>query len=188
MMKIPKWICIKCEQTFTRKWNAFRHCDNKHGAIFESVIHFREYLMNRPNFQSSLILNNTLNFNQLPYQQNRNFQDKRINPHTDTLSKPIDGYISDEKLLYNTMNELAPMYEELENLLSNMPEPNRLRILGGIASQAICSDNPVIFMNTQLKAWRNATVCNRMINNSSVFLGFNKQFTKDHLKMGIKKR
>ena len=125
MMKIPKWICIKCEQTFTRKWNAFRHCDNKHGAIFESVIHFREYLMNRPNSQSSLIPNNTLNFNQLPYQQNRNFQDKRINPHTDTLSNPIDGYTSDEKLLYNTMNELAPMYEELENLLSNMPEPNR---------------------------------------------------------------
>ena len=188
MMKIPKWICIKCEQTFTRKWNAFRHCNNKHGAIFESVIHFREYLMNRPNSQSSLIPNNALNFNQLPYQQNRNFQDKRINPHTDTLSKPIDGYTSDEKLLYNTMNELAPMYEELENLLSNMPEPNRLGILGGIVSQAIYSDNPVVFMNTQLKTWRNATVCNRMINNSSVFLGFNKQFTKDYLKMGIKKR
>ena len=188
MMKIPKWICIKCEQTFTRKWNAFRHCDNKHGAIFESVIHFREYLMNRPNFQSSLIPNNTLNFNQLPYQQNRNFQDKRINPHTDTLSNPIDDYTSDEKLLYNTMNELAPMYEELENLLSNMPEPNRVGILGGIVSQAIYSNNPVVFMKTQLKAWRNATVCNRMINNSSVFLGCNKQLTKHHLKMGIKKR
>lgn len=85
MMKIPKCICIKCEQTFTRKWNAFRHCNNKHGAIFESVIHFREYLMNRPKSQSSLIPNNALNFNQLPYQQNRNFQDKRIDPHTDTL-------------------------------------------------------------------------------------------------------
>ncbi|MGZ5489849.1 MAG: hypothetical protein ACXW2E_05945 [Nitrososphaeraceae archaeon] len=144
--------------------------------------------MNRLNSQSFLIPNNALNFNQLPYQQNRNFQDKRINPHTDTLSNPIDGYTSDEKLLYNTMNELAPMYEELENLLSNMPEPNRLGILGGIVSQAIYSDNPIFFMNTQLKKWRNATVCNRMINNSSVFLGFNKQFTKDYLKMGIKKR
>ncbi|MGZ5485083.1 MAG: hypothetical protein ACXWFB_04125 [Nitrososphaeraceae archaeon] len=144
--------------------------------------------MNRPNSQSSSIPNNALNFNQLPYQQNRNFQDKRINPHTGTPSNPIDGYTSDEKLLYNTMNELAPMYEELENLLSNMPEPNRLGILGGIVSQAIYSDNPIFFMNTQLKKWRNATVCNRMINNSSVFLGFNKQFTKDYLKMGIKKR
>ncbi len=86
------------------------------------------------------------------------------------------------------MNELAPKYEELENLLSPMPEPNRLRILGGIVSQAICSDNPVAFMNTQLKKWRNATICNRMISNSSVFLGMNKQFTKEYLKMGIKKR
>ena len=69
-----------------------------------------------------------------------------------------------------------------------MPEPNRLRILGVIVTQANYSDNPVVFMNTQLKAWRNATVCNRMINNSSVFLGCNRQLTKHHLKMGIKKR
>jgi hypothetical protein len=67
-----------------------------------------------------------------------------------------------------------------------MPEPNRLGILGGIVSQAIYSDNPIVFMNTQLKTWRKATVCNRMIN-SSIFLGFDKQFTKDYLKMGIKK-
>ncbi len=44
-----------------------------------------------------------------------------------------------------------------------MPESNRLGILGGIVSQAIYSDNPIVFMNTQLKTWRNATVCNRMI-------------------------
>ena len=90
---------IKCEQTFNRKWNAFRHCNNKHGAIFESVVHFREYLMNRPNFQSFLIPNNALNFNQLPINKNRNFQDKCINPHIDTLSNPIDDYTSDETLL-----------------------------------------------------------------------------------------
>jgi hypothetical protein len=115
-MKIPKWICIKCEQTFTRKWDAFRHCNNKHGTILDSFIQFREYLMNRPNSQLSLIPNNALNFNQQSDQQNRYFQEKNINPHTDTLSKPIDGYTSDEKL-YNTMFELAPMYEELEILL-----------------------------------------------------------------------
>ena len=39
------------------------------------------------------------------------------------------------------MNELDPMYEKLENLLSNMLEPNRPGILGGIISQAIYSDN-----------------------------------------------
>ena len=92
----------------------------------DSVIQFREYLTNRPNSQLSFTPNNALNFNQLPYQQNWNFQDKCINPHTDTISNPIDDYTSNEKLLYNAMNELTPKYEELENLLSPMPEPNRL--------------------------------------------------------------
>jgi hypothetical protein len=86
------------------------------------------------------------------------------------------------------MDELAPKYEELENLLSYMPEPKRRGILGGIVSRAIYSDNPVAFINTQLKKWRNATVGNRMISNSSVFLGYNEQLTKEYLKMGIKKR
>ena len=34
------------------------------------------------------------------------------------------------------MFELALKYEELENLLSNMPEPKRLEILGDIVSQS----------------------------------------------------
>ena len=64
-------------------------------------------------------------------------QDKRITPHTYAIPNLIDGYISDEKLLYNTMNEIAPVYEELENLLLNVPEPNKLGILEIIVSQAI---------------------------------------------------
>ena len=36
--------CIQCEQTFTRRGNAFRHCNNKHDTTFDSVIQFREYL------------------------------------------------------------------------------------------------------------------------------------------------
>jgi len=100
--------------------------------------------MKRPNSQSFLIPNNALNFNQLPYQQNRNFQDKRINSYTDTISNLIDDYTSNEKLLYKIMNELAPMYEELENLPSNILEPNRLGILGGIISQAIYSESIMV--------------------------------------------
>jgi hypothetical protein len=65
------------------------------------------------------------------------YQDKRITPHTYAIPNPIDDYISDEKLLYNTMNEIAPVYEELENLLLNVPEPNKLGILEIIVSQAI---------------------------------------------------
>ena len=53
------------------------------------------------------------------------FKLKRINPHTDTISNTIDNYTSPEKLLNNTMIELAPKYEEIENLLSHMPEPKK---------------------------------------------------------------
>ena len=41
-----------------------------------------------------------------------------------------------------TNNELAPMYEELENLPSNMLEPNRLGILGGIG---IITERDVVY-------------------------------------------
>ena len=83
--------CIQCEQTFTRRGNAFRHCNNKHDTTFDSVIQFREYLKNKTTSQSFLIPNNASDFNQLSYQQNWNFQAKRINPHTDTISNTIDN-------------------------------------------------------------------------------------------------
>jgi len=85
------------------------------------------------------------------------------------------------------MKEIAPKYEEIENLLSHMPEPSRRVILGCIVSLAIESYNPVAFINTHLKIWRNATVCSKMISNASVFLGLNEQLTKEHLKRLIKK-
>lgn len=85
------------------------------------------------------------------------------------------------------MDELAPKYEEIENLLSPRPEQLRRKILGRIVSQAIYSDHPVAFIDTNLKKLRNAIVVNRMIKNVSVFHGFNEQFTKEYLKSGIKK-
>ena len=171
MIRITKWICIQCEQTFTRRGNAFRHGNNKHDTTFDSVIQFREYLKNKTTSQSFLIPNNASDFNQLSYQQNWNFQAKRINPHTDTISNTIDNYTSPEKLLYNTMIELAPKYEEIENLLSHMPEPKKASDSWKYCESSYGSYNLVIFMNTQLKIWRNATVCNRMIKNVSVFSG-----------------
>ena len=187
-MKIPKWICIKCEHTFTRRWNASRHCKNKHGTILDSIIKFREYLMNRPNYQLALTKDKVSGFNQLPYQQNWNIQDKRLNPYTNTISNPIDDSTSEEKLLYNTLDELAPKYEEIENLLSSIPEKLRPTILGGIVNQAIYSDNPIAFIDTRLKKLRrNKPVIKRMIKNVSVLYGCDEQFTKEYLKIGIKK-
>ena len=38
----------------------------------------------------------------------------------------------------------------------------------------------------QLKDWRTAKFYNRMLDDASVFLGINKQLTKEYLKMGLK--
>jgi hypothetical protein len=46
-MKTPKYICSKCRQPFTRRWNANRHCNNKHYGGIENIISFTEYIMNQ---------------------------------------------------------------------------------------------------------------------------------------------
>ena len=56
-MKTPKWICATCKQPFTRRWNANRHCSNKHSGFFENIISFTDYIIyNRQD--SSIQLNN----------------------------------------------------------------------------------------------------------------------------------
>ena len=46
-MKTPRYICSKCRQPFTRRWNANRHSNNKHYGGIENIISFTEYIMNQ---------------------------------------------------------------------------------------------------------------------------------------------
>ena len=89
-------------------------------------------------------------------------------------------------MLSNTLDKIAPKYEEIGNLLSHVPEPKKTQILGGIISRAIVSDNPIKFITSQLKVLQKAKFYNKMLDDASVFLGFNKQSTKEYLKMGLK--
>jgi hypothetical protein len=91
-----------------------------------------------------------------------------------------------EELLSNTLDKIAPKYEEIRNLLSHIPEPKKTQILGGIISNAFYADNPIRYINNQLKNLRKAKFYNRMLDDASVFLGFDKQSTKEYLKMGLK--
>lgn len=128
--------------------------------------------------------------NQLPYQENLFFPDKSTSPsiHQDLGSTPgtIDDFTKREILFSNILDKIAPKYEEIGNLLSHIPEPKRTKILGGILSRALCSDNPINFINKQLKDIRKAKFYNRMLDDASVFLGIDKQSTKEYLKMGLK--
>ena len=54
-MKTPRWICAKCRQPFTRRWNAYRHSNNKHFGSIEDIISFTEFTIN--GVDSSIPLN-----------------------------------------------------------------------------------------------------------------------------------
>lgn len=193
-MKSPKWICNICKQPLTRKWNAKRHCNTKHDGIFDSIISFREYLtMTTTKIYPILPNQNVYSYkinNQLPYQENLFFQDKARIPSIGPDLRPTQDTKNDftkrEELLSNTLDKIAPKYEEIRNLLSHIPEPKKTQILGGIISNAFYADNPIRYINNQLKNLRKAKFYNRMLDDASVFLGFDKQSTKEYLKMGLK--
>jgi hypothetical protein len=187
MMKTPKWICNNCKQTFTRRWNAERHCNNIHDGVIDYIIYFRDYLRQTVNSQLPQNPYGSLtdDTNQLPYHKTLSIQSKRINSHIQSISHDSKSNLTKEKLLYVTMNDLATRYEELENLLSHLPEQNRRWILGGIISRAIYSENPVTFINKELRSWRKAKLYDNMLNNVSIFLGYDKLRTIEFLKMGI---
>jgi uncharacterized protein YeeX (DUF496 family) len=154
-----------------------------------------------PNVYSYKIIKNN---NQLPNQEEKLFflQDKStttIIPTTSIGSPPdlrsstqeekdtkVDDFIKREMMLSNTLDKIAPKYEEIKNLLSHVPEPNKTQILGGIISNALVSDNPIRYINNQLKDLRKAKLYSRMLDDASVFLGIDNQATKEYLKMGLK--
>ncbi len=128
----------------------------------------------------------TVVINQLPYQETPSIQSKHLNQYTKPISHNSKSNLTNENLLYVTMNDLATRYEELENLLSPMPEQNMRWILGGIISRAIYSENPVTFISMELRSWRKAKQNDNMLSNASIFLGFDKLRTIEYLKMGLK--
>ena len=138
---------------------------------------------------SSYKINNN---NQLSDQENLLLQDKlipRIEPYRRRTTKEdttADDFTKREILLSNMLDKIAPKYEEIRNLLSHIPEPNKTRILGGIISSALYADNPIRYINNQLKDLRKTKFYNMMLNDASIFLGFDKQSTKEYLKMGLK--
>ena len=90
-MKTPRYICSKCREPFTRRWNANRRCNNKHYGEIENIISFTEYIMNQ---KDSIPLNGHSEYNS-SHQANVNnhiFFDKSIftdNLNSTTLTDPM---------------------------------------------------------------------------------------------------
>jgi len=191
-MKTPKWICEKCQQTFTRRWNADRHYNNKHDGTLYSVILFREYLASKGNNKFLRLPDKySENANQIPDPKNLSFQGKTnplLEPQFESSIDPIEDYLDKEILLANKLDKVAPQYQQLENLLSHIPEPNRRSILGSILTRALNSESSVAFIHNQLEGFRRAKTRNRMLDDISASLSLNKNMTKQFLKMGLKSK
>lgn len=184
-MRIPKWICEICKQTFSRRWNANRHCKNQHGGTPNAVMSFnffatRNTLSCRENSNTLQNIRSS-SYNDIYFQNNLPFHATQ-----DIKSNEFANYLEKDAMLYDRLEELAPKYKEIEEILTGWPEGNKRWLLGFILISAVTSDNPSDFISSKLKNWRKAKTCNIMLNDAAICLGVNKNLAKDLLKLIVK--
>lgn len=169
-MKNPNYICAKCKLPFTRKWNAIRHCNNKHSGI------------NQKDFASSL---NGFNHHSIN-KKNQTFYDNPVSINSKSTPPsldPFEKFIENELLPYKLLEQLGPNYEEIQRLLDFMPEPNRKILISCILSIAIISNNPLETMSIQLQNLRKNKTTNMMFNDLKSSYGLDNTSMKEFLKL-----
>jgi hypothetical protein len=194
-MKTPRWICATCRQPFTRRWNANRHCNNKHFGRIKNIISFTEYMTKITN--SSIVLNCSSyeDKNSYPHPINVKkqllFFDNQISANNNnlplnTIADPFDVFLDRELSSYKLLEQLGPKYEEMRHVLDCVPEPTRTKLLGNALSSAINSNNPIETMNKKLTDLRKAKSNVMMLNDLASYYGIDKASTKEFLKLKSK--
>lgn len=116
--------------------------------------------------------------NQITYQKNLSFKEKTNSLFYTNFkissSNSNEDYMDKEIRLFDTLDKLAPHYQQLENLLSHLPQSNRASILGPILNTALNDENPIAFINSQLEGFRRARTRNRMLDDISKSYGWDK--------------
>jgi hypothetical protein len=189
-MKTPKYICAKCRQPFTRRWNANRHCNNKHFGEIENIISFTEYIVNRPD---SILPNSSYeNNNSHPINaKNQLFYDQQISSNNlpfNTIADPFDKFIENELLPYKLLEPLSLVYEEMRHLLDSFPAPQKQILLRNALFSAINSENPVKTMHNKLKEYRKSKTTVMMLNDLASKYGQDKEYIKELLKLKFKQK
>jgi hypothetical protein len=188
-MKTPRYICSKCRQPFTRRWNAYRHSNNKHFGSIENIVSFTDYLMNQKDSSNLLNAYSEGNNSHPSNVKNQIFFDKSISPNnlqSRTLTDPFDYAIERELFPYELLAQLGPKYEEMRHILESVPEPSRKIMLGNALSSAINSDNPKETMNKKLINYRKAKTGEMMLNDLAAVFGQDKAFIKEYLRLKFK--
>ena len=185
-MKIPKWICSKCNQPFTRRWNANRHCNIKHSGRIENITSFTEHVMNSPNSQYN-IRSDYFYQNNIPSLDVKKqlFNNKSIDTNysqSNTLNNPLDDANGFKLLSYQLLDQLAPSYEEMQRILDRVPEDTKKKIVSYALFTAISSNNPRDSIQNQVNSLRKNKNRVMMINDLSLVYGPNTEYTKELLK------
>ena len=170
-MKTPKYVCARCKLPFSRKWNAMRHCNNKHSGVIENIVSFTEFVINH---KDSASYSNGF-INQYPL-KNQSFYDSSStinNTSSNTLQDLFNKILETELSPYEILQPLGPKYEEIRRILEYLPEPTRKIILGSILSTAINSSNPLETMYSQFDDLRKNNTNLMMFNDLKSFYGFN---------------
>jgi hypothetical protein len=184
-MKIPKWICSKCNQPFTRKWNANRHCNIKHSGRIENIISFTEHVMNSPNLQYNVRLDSFSQNNSHLLNVKTRLYNNKLNEMNYSQSNTLNNSLYDangSKLSYELFDQLGPAYEEMQRILDGVPEDTKKRILSFALFRAISSTNPRASIQNQLNSLRKNKNRMMMIDDLSLVYGPNRKYAKELLK------
>jgi len=185
-MKIPKWICSKCNQPFTRRWNTNRHCNIKHSGRIENITSFTEHVMNSPNLQYKFRLDSfSQNNNHLSDVKTRLYNDKSNDMNyslANTLNNSLYDANGSKLFSYELLDQLGPAYEEMQRILDGIPEDTKKTILSSALFKAISSNNPRDSIQNQLNSLRKNKNRVMMIDDLSLVYGPNGKYAKELLK------
>ena len=190
-MKLPKYICAKCRIPFTRRWNAHRHCNNKHSGAIEHIISFTEYITKQKH--SSIPLKDLYEDNNSPKTNVKNhlFYDNQISANNNnlpfnTIPDPFDDFLDNELFPYKVLEPLSFEYEEMQRLLDSFPEPQKQALLSHALFSAINSENPKESIQKKLLEYQKMKSSIMMLNDLTAYFGQDREYVKEFLKLKLK--
>ena len=142
-----RYGCSKCNQSFSRKWNAERHNELKHDDL--SIISNKKI---KPTSNSKLKTKDPIYKNK--FKQFRSFQSPIKN---DIFDKLYSEYYNSEPNELKTMKifgQLIQPFEELEKFFDHHDERLKAKILSQIFTSCLNSYRPVKSMKDTVEIYR----------------------------------
>jgi hypothetical protein len=135
-LRLQGWICITCERTFTRRWNANRHAADQHSGHLTQIVSVIEYLAGRQSgiYQPASLSNNRKQSSSAPLSARKsatNMQDilhifdfestKKVNPEGGSLAHVMTKEFAGEIARQAAVNYVSKARQQSQaTVISNM--------------------------------------------------------------------